>query len=173
MDKALKSPRNYLIVSLAFTDLLVGLVVMPVQSILKIKLPGGWVFGVFLCEFYWFLELTVIHASMQHLVMIAIDRLWSLRDVGYFYKRTHFATKIMIFIAWMLAAGAALPFFFYKDDDFVRRVKDDKHCIFSLDPKFVLTASIISFWIPLLIILVLYGNIFWVRFSSFIHSSFP
>lgn len=159
-DKKLHKPRNYLILSLAITDLLVGLIVMPVQSFIKPKLSGHWLYGLFLCEIYGFISLTVIQTSMQHLLMIALDRYWSLTDIAYFYRMTNCKVGFMIATAWIFGMAPAIPYFFSRYPRFVEQVMVQKKCPYGLSTTFNIISTTISYWIPLFIVTVIYGLIF-------------
>jgi len=51
ISKSLRKPRNYLLMSMAAADLLVGVFVMPVSLLLQI-LRHRWPFGIILCNIY-------------------------------------------------------------------------------------------------------------------------
>lgn len=72
----LSSPRkkktNYFIVSLAFADLLVALVVMPFAAIELTT--GQWRYGEIFCLVRTSLDVLLTTASILHLCCIALDR---------------------------------------------------------------------------------------------------
>lgn len=159
----LHEPRHYLTLSLAITDLLVGAVIMPVTAIIKPYLPGGWTFGVLLCNSYLYLTITLSHTSMFHLVAIAWDRYNSLTDVNYFHKRTNKRIIIMIIIVWVLGCINGSPLFIWTDDTFLPRIIDGNHCVFHENLPFVFATTGPGYWIPLLIVTYLYIFIYKVR----------
>lgn len=152
----LHEPRHYLTLSLAITDLMVGLVTMPVTAIIKPYKPGGWIYGVFLCESYLYLTITMSQASMFNLVVIAWDRYCSLTDANYFQKRTNKRIFIMILVVWILACINATPLFFLGDDNYRSRIVTKNHCMFHQNLPFAYSTNIPGFWIPLLILAYLY-----------------
>lgn len=74
--------QNYLIASLAVSDLLVGLFVMPLS--LANELMGYWAFGEPLCQLWLCTDVLLCTASIFNLVVISLDRYWSItRAVTY------------------------------------------------------------------------------------------
>ncbi|KAI6187740.1 Octopamine receptor [Aphelenchoides besseyi] len=75
-DHKLRSQRqNWLIVSLAVADFLVGMLVMPLTMVSEII--GVWVLGNILCEIYLALDVLFVTASILHICVISLDRYWS------------------------------------------------------------------------------------------------
>jgi len=74
--------QNYFIASLAVSDLLVGLFVMPLS--LANELMGFWAFGEPLCQLWLCTDVLLCTASIFNLVVISLDRYWSItRAVTY------------------------------------------------------------------------------------------
>lgn len=67
-----KKKTNYFIVSLAFADLLVALVVMPFAAIELTT--GHWRYGEIFCLVRTSLDVQLTTASILHLCCIALDR---------------------------------------------------------------------------------------------------
>ena len=67
----------------------------------------------------------------------------------------------MIFMIWCISITVSLaPLFGWKDADFERRVNVDKVCLVSQDIGYQIFATMSCFYVPLVIILVLYWRIF-------------
>ncbi|XP_036966232.1 trace amine-associated receptor 7h-like isoform X2 [Acanthopagrus latus] len=75
--RQLRSPTNHLLLSLAVSDLLVVLLVMPVEVLLT---GTCWVLGDLVCALYFFLPVTLISASVGNMVLISVDRVLLLSD---------------------------------------------------------------------------------------------
>ncbi|XP_073729841.1 trace amine-associated receptor 13c-like [Misgurnus anguillicaudatus] len=70
--KKLHTPTNMLILSLAVTDLLVGLIAMPLEAILFIE--TCWYFGETICRLFLIIMGLLTSTSLCNLVLIAVDR---------------------------------------------------------------------------------------------------
>lgn len=71
-EKSLKTVQNWFIASLAVSDFLVGLVVMPFS--LAKEVMGYWIFGRFWCEMHSALDVFLCTASINSLCLISLDR---------------------------------------------------------------------------------------------------
>lgn len=70
--KKLRQPANYLIVSLALSDFLVGFMVLPLTIVYDAG--GEWVFGFVMCDVHVSFDVICCTASIMNLCMISIDR---------------------------------------------------------------------------------------------------
>ncbi len=70
--KKLHTPTNLLILSLAVADLLVGLIVIPVDAIKLIE--TCWNFGHNICRLFLTIMGLLLSASLSNLILIAVDR---------------------------------------------------------------------------------------------------
>ncbi|XP_038869881.1 trace amine-associated receptor 1-like [Salvelinus namaycush] len=70
--KQLHTPTNLLILSLAVSDLLVGLIVIPVMTVAIME--PCWGFGEYFCVFHFFITFLCTSLSLGNLVLISIDR---------------------------------------------------------------------------------------------------
>ncbi|XP_056323160.1 trace amine-associated receptor 13c-like [Danio aesculapii] len=70
--KKLHTPTNMIILSLAVTDMFVGLIVMPVKAIKLIE--RCWYFGETFCGLFLIVIGVIFSASLSNLVLIAVDR---------------------------------------------------------------------------------------------------
>ncbi|GIY36482.1 alpha-2C adrenergic receptor [Caerostris extrusa] len=107
-EKALKTVQNWFIASLAISDFLVGLVIMPFS--LAKELMGYWIFGTVWCDIHSALDVLLCTASINNLCLISLDRYWSVTQaVEYLKKRTATRAVFMICFVWALSALISLP----------------------------------------------------------------
>ena len=67
----------------------------------------------------------------------------------------------MIGLIWGISITVSLaPLFGWKDPDFEKRVNTEKQCIVSQDLSYQIFATMSTFYVPLVIILLLYWRIF-------------
>ncbi|XP_059409231.1 5-hydroxytryptamine receptor 1F-like [Carassius carassius] len=162
ITRKLHQPANYLICSLAVTDLLVAVLVMPV-SIVYIA-EETWVLGPIVCQLCLGVDVTCCTCSILHLAAIALDRYRAITDaVAYSQKHTYKRTIITILALWTLSVLVSLPPLVWRKfpvehKDGEREVMD---CLIELDDvAFTVYSTFGAFYIPLTLILVLYYKIY-------------
>lgn len=70
--RKLRRPCNYLLVSLAVSDLCVSILVMPLAMVYQIM--GSWIFGEVVCNAWVSFDVLSCTASILNLCMISVDR---------------------------------------------------------------------------------------------------
>lgn len=155
-SKKLQTPANFLIASLAITDLLVSILVMPICVLYTVI--HTWTLGQIVCDIWLSSDITCCTASILHLCVIALDRYWAITDaVEYSKKRTPGRAAGMIATAWVIAISISLPPFFW------RQVKAEEvtSCNVNTDHIFYTIYSTFgAFYIPTLLLIALYGRIY-------------
>lgn len=73
--KQLHSPTNFLILSMATTDFLLGFVIMPYSMVRSVE--SCWYFGDGFCKFHASFDMMLSLTSIFHLCSIAIDRFYA------------------------------------------------------------------------------------------------
>ncbi|XP_066533885.1 5-hydroxytryptamine receptor 1B-like [Hoplias malabaricus] len=156
-SRKLHTPANVLIGSLAFTDLLVSVLVMPLSIVYTVQ--HSWTLGRVLCDLWLSSDVTCCTASILHLCVIALDRYWAITDaVGYAKRRTISRATAMIAAAWVIAVSISLPPFFWQQ----ARTEDEvTSCTVNTDHVFYTIYSTFgAFYIPTLLLIALYGRIY-------------
>ncbi|XP_058020046.1 5-hydroxytryptamine receptor 1E [Ahaetulla prasina] len=155
--KKLHQPANYLICSLALTDLLVAILVMPL-SIAYIVMDR-WTLGYFICEVWLSIDMTCCTCSILHLCVIALDRYWAITDaIEYARKRTAKRAGIMICTVWTISIFISMPPLFWRNHRNSSNSSDcqiqHNHIIYTIYSTFG------AFYIPLTLILIVYYRIY-------------
>ncbi|KAI4872433.1 hypothetical protein NFI96_010143 [Prochilodus magdalenae] len=153
VTRKLHHPANYLICSLAVTDLLVAILVMPFSIIYIVK--ETWVMGQVMCNIWLSVDITCCTCSILHLAAIAVDRYRAITDaVEYSRKRTSARAAVMISVVWLLSILISLPPLLW------RQHKEDE-CLIKHDHiAFMIYSTFGAFYIPLILILILYYKIY-------------
>ncbi|KAJ3597357.1 hypothetical protein NHX12_000885 [Muraenolepis orangiensis] len=139
-ERTLHTTTNYLIVSLAVSDLLLATLVMPWAVV------GEWGFSLLHCDLLLTLDVMMCTASILNLCAISIDstRCSSRRRVA-----------LMISIVWFLSFAISCPLLFGLNHTASR---DGRKCSFA-DPSFVVYSSVASFYVPFIVTLLVYAQI--------------
>uniref|UniRef100_A0A8C0GPN6 G-protein coupled receptors family 1 profile domain-containing protein n=1 Tax=Chelonoidis abingdonii TaxID=106734 RepID=A0A8C0GPN6_CHEAB len=74
--KQLHSPTNFLILSMAVTDFLLGFTVMPYSMVRSVE--NCWYFGITLCKIHYSFDLMLCVTSIFHLCSIAVDGFYAI-----------------------------------------------------------------------------------------------
>lgn len=163
-ERNLRSLGNYLVFSLAVADLMVACLVMPIGAINEVT--GEWIFGPLLCDLWTCMDVLSCTSSILHLVAIALDRYWAVTNVDYITSRTSRSIGILIGSVWSVSVVvSAGPILGWKDDNFMKRINEEKRCIISQDVLYQILATCATFYGPLVVILILYWKIFKVSLS--------
>ncbi|XP_055310024.1 5-hydroxytryptamine receptor 2A-like [Sitodiplosis mosellana] len=158
LERNLQNVANYLVASLAVADLFVACLVMPLGAVYEIS--EGWILGPELCDIWTSCDVLCCTASILHLVAIAADRYWAVTNVDYIHSRTTGRVSLMIFFVWISAVIVSLaPQFGWKDPEYMERIEQQK-CMVSQDIGYQIFATCSTFYVPLLIILILYWKIY-------------
>ncbi|XP_062270710.1 trace amine-associated receptor 13c-like [Scomber scombrus] len=95
----LHTPTNILLLSLAVSDLVVGLLVMPIEGLRYIE--KCWLLGSLMCALTPYVAYCMLSASLGHMVLISIDRYLAICDpLLYSTKVTLNRVKISICLCW-------------------------------------------------------------------------
>ncbi|CAM1305753.1 HTR1A (predicted) [Pycnogonum litorale] len=159
LEKNLQSVGNYLVLSLAAADLLVAILVMPLGAVYEVN--KMWIMGPELCDMWTASDVLCCTASILHLLAIALDRYWAVTNINYIHNRTSRRICTMIFIVWFVAFAVSIPpVFGLKDPKFPHRLHVLKKCLLSQDVVYQIVATFSSFYVPLVLTLILYWKIY-------------
>ncbi|NXC42239.1 DRD3 protein, partial [Penelope pileata] len=158
-ERTLQTTTNYLVVSLAVADLLVATLVMP--WVVYLEVTGGvWTFSRICCDVFVTMDVMMCTASILNLCAISIDRYTAVvKPVQYQYNTGQSSCRrvsLMIVVVWMLAFAVSCPLLFG-----FNTTGDPSVCSIS-NPIFVIYSSLVSFYLPFMVTLLLYVRIYLV-----------
>ncbi|CAD5215780.1 unnamed protein product [Bursaphelenchus okinawaensis] len=143
-------PANLLLVSLAVADFSVGLFVMPVA--LVVILENKWILGKTICLLWTSADLMLCSASILNLCMICIDRYFAvIKALTYSAKRTRSRILCYIVVVWVFALLVSTTPLIVLPTNHV-----DDQCQVSQHQLYQIYATVISFYAPCLIMVILY-----------------
>ncbi|XP_063050489.1 5-hydroxytryptamine receptor 7 [Engraulis encrasicolus] len=154
--KKLRQPSNYLLVSLAVADLSVALVVMP--FVIVTDLTGGkWLFGEVFCNIFIGMDVMCCTASIMTLCVISVDRYLGItRPLTYPARQNGQLMAKMILGVWLVSASITIPPFC----GWAKNVHTEDVCLISQDLSYTVYSTAVAFYIPMLVMLVMYYKIF-------------
>ncbi|XP_011303450.1 5-hydroxytryptamine receptor 1 [Fopius arisanus] len=156
--RKLRRPCNYLLVSLAVSDLCVALLVMPMALLYEIL--GTWSFGQFLCDLWVSFDVLSCAASILNLCMISVDRYWAItKPLEYGVKRTPRRMILCVTLVWLVAACISLPPLLILGNEHKFEM-GAWHCDVCQNFGYQIYATLGSFYIPLIVMIVVYYRIF-------------
>uniref|UniRef100_A0A1I8JEW4 G_PROTEIN_RECEP_F1_2 domain-containing protein n=1 Tax=Macrostomum lignano TaxID=282301 RepID=A0A1I8JEW4_9PLAT len=160
-ERSLQSVTNYFIVSLAFADILVGAIVMPISVFVEV-MNGVWLFANILCDLWIMCDALFSTASILNLVAISIDRFIAVtQPIKYSKHKNSKRTHVTIAATWLLSMAIALPIGCgLQNLNGIRNRPEFKDTCTFFHGDFLIYSSLGSFYIPCLVMLVLYYRIF-------------
>uniref|UniRef100_A0A1I8MDT5 G-protein coupled receptors family 1 profile domain-containing protein n=1 Tax=Musca domestica TaxID=7370 RepID=A0A1I8MDT5_MUSDO len=158
MVRKLRRPCNYLLVSLALSDLCVAVLVMPMALLYEIL--EKWSFGPVLCDIWVSFDVLCCTASILNLCAISVDRYLAItKPLEYGVKRTPRRMMLCVALVWLAAACISLPPLLILGNE-----HEDEHgnpmCSVCQNFAYQIYATLGSFYIPLAVMLFVYYQIF-------------
>nr|XP_055063088.1 trace amine-associated receptor 13c-like [Misgurnus anguillicaudatus] len=155
--KKLHTPTNMLILSLAVSDLLVGLTVMPLEATKLIE--TCWYFGDTICKLFLIIMGLLLGTSLSNLVLIAVDRYVAVcHPLLYPQKITMTRTITIICLCWFFSSAYSIAMIVISP----RKYTCYGECITMLTFFWSIADLFVSFLLPCTIIISLYLRIFYV-----------
>ncbi|XP_061179867.1 5-hydroxytryptamine receptor-like [Saccostrea echinata] len=162
LEKNLQNVANYLILSLAVADLMVATLVMPI-SILN-EVTKAWFLQNEVCDMWITFDMLCCTASILHLVAISVDRYWAVTNIDYVRNRSAKTILIMIAVAWFVGLCIAMPRLLgWRNPDNVP--SKSGMCMIDQDIFQTLFSTGGAFYVPTIIMLIIYAKIYQVARS--------
>ncbi|CAI5766870.1 histamine H2 receptor [Podarcis lilfordi] len=165
-NRRLRNLTNCFIVSLAFTDLLLGLMVLPFSAIYEVS-SHEWIFSVTLCNIYISLDVMLCTASILNLFMISLDRYYAITaPLRYNTMVTPKRVAVAMFLIWVVSLMVSfLPIHlaWNTNGSTVQNTQltDGKQeCKLEVNAGYVLVDGLLTFYLPLLVMCITYYRIF-------------
>uniref|UniRef100_A0A8C2BUL7 G-protein coupled receptors family 1 profile domain-containing protein n=1 Tax=Cyprinus carpio TaxID=7962 RepID=A0A8C2BUL7_CYPCA len=156
--KKLHTPTNLIILSLAVADMLVGLIVMPIEAIKLIE--TCWYFRDTFCRLFILIIGLLLQASLSNLVLIAIDRFVAVcHPLQYPQKITMTRMLIIVCLCWFFSSAYNIAIAISITN---RANVCYGECIIMLTFKWRVIDLIFCFLFPCTLIITLYLRIFYV-----------
>lgn len=155
-NKHLQTVTNFFIVNLAMADLLLSTIVLPFSASLEVL--GCWVFGRVFCNIWAAVDVLCCTASILSLCIISIDRYIGVKHcLKYPTIMTERKAVAILVLVWVSSVVISVgPLLGWKEPPPV----DDRICRITEEPGYALFSSLFSFYLPLLVILIMYFRVY-------------
>ncbi|XP_074551474.1 trace amine-associated receptor 1-like [Halichoeres trimaculatus] len=162
--RQLHTPTNLLLLSLAVSDLLVGLVLMPVEII---YIEACWTLGDILCTIYYVMDYTITSASVANMVLISIDRYIAICDpLGYSSRVTKSRARCCVCLCWVISVLFRLLLL---QDHLAEPGRSNSclgQCVVVINYIAGILDLVFSFILPITCIILLYTRLFFVALGQ-------
>lgn len=161
VNKQLKTVNNYYLLSLAFADLIIGVLSMNLYTTYLIM--GQWALGNWACDLWLAIDYVASNASVMNLLVISFDRYFSVtRPLTYRAKRTTKRALTMIGLAWSISFVLWAPAILFWQYFVGQRTVPAGECYiqFLSEPIITFCTAIAAFYLPVTIMTVLYWRIY-------------
>ncbi|KAJ7316557.1 hypothetical protein JRQ81_002719 [Phrynocephalus forsythii] len=164
-NRRLRSLTNCFIVSLAFTDLLLGLLVVPFSATYEIS-SHIWPWSLTMCNIYISLDVMLCTASILNLFMISLDRYYAIiAPLRYPTVVTPLRVAVAMVLIWVVSLMVSfLPIHLALNtngtiqNSFLSNGKQE--CKLEVNKLYVLVDGLLTFYLPLVVMCITYFRIF-------------
>ncbi|XP_066507900.1 beta-4C adrenergic receptor-like isoform X2 [Hoplias malabaricus] len=160
----LRGSTGVFFASLALADLVVGAVIQPLS--LVGLLTKTWPLGKMVCDLWLSLDVLGVTASTQTLCTIALDRYVAItRPLRYKALLDKRRARFIAGVVWIVSTLISfVPIFgdFYRahGNSSINGSEETRGCDFNPNKTYAIASSLISFYLPLLVMLFVYGQVF-------------
>ena len=178
-NRRLKTTTNYFILSLAVSDLLLGIVVLPFSTLNTVW--PSWPLGAIFCNVFISSDVMLCTVSILNLFAISLERYIAVTSPLRYSKVLTFR-RVMIILSgvWIFSfAMAFLPIHlgWNTNNGNIQNLHEPQFCMFESNKAYVLFVSIGTYFLPLLIMCLVYVKVFQIardqvqRINSLVRST--
>ena len=162
--RRLRTVTNFFVISLAASDLLISLLSLPFRIDQTLH-NFMWCSSMAMCQTWYIVDFLSTIASVWNLVLISIDRFMAI--VHPFHYHTYITKRnagVLFALVWLNAAVWAFTSLLNWTNPGQQTYFTNRGCQ-KYDPVYYTAMSAAQFFLPLLIIIVMYGNVFRVAMN--------
>ncbi|KAF3696461.1 Trace amine-associated receptor 7a [Channa argus] len=159
--RQLHTPTNSIILSLAVSDVLVGLFVIPFQTLL---MEPCWFLGDLMCSLWFFLAFITVPSSEVNMVLISVDRYVAICDPLHYSTRiTQKRVQICVLLCWIYCVFYSFVLLYDNLNQPGRYNSCYGQCVINISGA---VHIVLAFIIPVSTIIILYVRVFVVAVSQ-------
>ncbi|XP_008303194.1 trace amine-associated receptor 13c-like [Stegastes partitus] len=159
--RKLQTPTNILLLSLAVSDCLVGLVMTPGHILTQ---RPCWFLGILPCSLYHYTSFIITSASVGNMVLISVDRYVAICDPLHYPTRvTERRVKLWVCLCWL---GSVLYNILFIKAQLGSQYSCYGECLLNVELIGGTVDLVFTFILPVSVIIVLYLRVFVVAVSQ-------